>query len=264
MSRATSNSPDGEARQVGNLAKLVCLDAIGLTLVCDWCVCASPARDGGKSIGGRRRCRSAGIQNDRLAERAPVEAACGDSAAGGANPLADGEIGMVAFQTRRSASVQVPQLRVAGIEIDVHLSTEFALERVRGQVAGDIDQQIGVARQVVQFGCGRSVNRRSLERPCRIADERCARLRPKVAQNAIEIIAIDAPVQPGRRPLGIDERVAANLLEKEHVCAEPREPFDPVEHHARIAAVVGLVRDHAAHDDQRLHAGTTGVPARRS
>ena len=154
-----------QARQVRNLAKLVCLDAIAShpSYVTGAYAPRQLATVVNRSAAGDG-CRAARIQDDRLAERAPVEAACGDSAAGRANPLADGEIGIVALQTRRSASVEVPQLRVAGIEIDVHLSTESALERVRGQVAGDIDQQIGVARQVVQFGCGRSVNRRSLER----------------------------------------------------------------------------------------------------
>ena len=66
----------------------------------------------------------------------------------------------------------------------------------------------------------------------------------------IEIVAIDAPVRRDGAPSESTSDVAANLLEEEHVCAEPREPFDPVEHHARIAAVVRLVRDHAAHDDR--------------
>src|SRR5581483_5514450 len=97
------------------------------------------------------------VEDDRRADGDPVEPGGGNGAGGAADPFSDGEVPVVAVEPGAAVAGGVPELREAGIDVDVGLAPEGAEQARVGQVAADVHEEVGATGDLGQGGPGQSL-----------------------------------------------------------------------------------------------------------
>ena len=162
----------------------------------------------------------------------------------GMSPVGIGQSGVPMFspmvvsaQPRSFVARGVPELREAGVDIDIHAARNAFENWWVREVPADVDQRVGVGGKL-----GDPRRRRSAERRAIRAEERGVFRQAEARRHAAKVL---------HRPA---VRLARELFEKEDAPAERLEAQHPVQPHPRLAAVPGFVRQRAAHDDRpRAH-----------
>src|SRR6266436_8097319 len=126
----------------------------GLSAIVHRSIGAAPTGDRGKSIGHALARDGPKVQHHRLSYRVPGNVPGRNRALRSSDIFADGEVEVMTGQTQPRVAFSMPELREAGINIDVSFATETAQERFGSQVAANVHQEIGTVRPFKQAFIG--------------------------------------------------------------------------------------------------------------
>ena len=204
---------------------------------------AAPAGDGRET---RRRGADAttgqSLEHDRLADAAPGDAATRHVAERLADVFADAEVEIVIAEPILGEPGGMPELRVAGIEVDEDAAAEPRLERGVGEVAADVHEHVGSLRDV-----GQGSPRRAETAALALDDER--RVESEVRRDGVEVRQVHRALDRARRAADVDARGRRDLFEEEHVVTQPLEAERPRQPRPGRTAIGRLVGEGPGHDD---------------
>ena len=219
----------------------------------DPAVGAAPARHRGEPRLCRGRDGRPLAEVDRRQGRSPVEAAGRKTAAARADGEPDGDEGVVTVEPGVE-TLRMPELRVPGIDVDVHLAPSACRGTAQRQVAADVDEQVGVRGDLPRGDAIEPHARAPVRR-----EQRRTPVEAELARHRQEVRGLLARLQRFGR------RRTVELLEQIHVVAERAKPERPAQPDPRLSAVVELVRDRPRHHgDGQAHSASSSSRPRTS
>ena len=171
------------------------------------------------------------FQHHRLANRPPGDAAGRNRATGASDVLADGEIEVMALQTRPRISRRMPELSVPGIEVDIDPAGDHPHSGMC-PMTGDVHQGCRGSHEVVQFGGGEAVSGPSSQ----VSVARSESPNCSVTSRKYSRLADSSKVQG--RPEASTQQSASDLLDERDFEAQGLEPERPAQAGPGRATVV--------------------------
>jgi hypothetical protein len=226
----------GMPRQLDEFSELVHLAAKCLSLVFEKAIRAAPARHRCELLAFDGVGHGPIVQNDRLSNMQPVDAARRNAAFRPPDVLAEREIDVVMFEPRAGVALGIPDLRERRIEIDIRFAPAALRQVAPCQVACDVHQESAGFRGFLERTPAHAVDFRAV-----IEDQSGAIGNAKRRRRSREVGEVSRFAERRRRASRIDAVLAPDLFDEAGGHAEVAKAAYPAQHGPHIAAVAGLI-----------------------